>query len=288
MKLHSRLPELAALALALSLFIGLYARVFVDLAGVWTVNENYSHAPLLIPVIGYLIWSRREALAGEPLRPANSGIVLILGSLLVFLLATAAVEFFLMRTSAVGVIAGSVVFVAGWRWLRMLLFPLSLFGLMIPIPPVLFYQATFPLQLLATKFGVLSLQMLEIPVLREGNVITLPHTTLEVTEACSGIRSLVSLFSLAVLYGYFTDGRPGRTTVISLLSIPIALVSNGVRVAGTGIAAHFVGPSAATGFFHSFSGWLMFMTSFGLLLLVAGALKRVPSFDMREPEVSPA
>ena len=115
-----------------------------------------------------------------------------------------------MRVSAIGVIAGVVLFLAGWRWLRLLLFPLASPALMIPIPPVLFYQAAFPLQLLATKFGVLALQVLDIPVLREGNVITLAHTTLEVTEACSGIRSLVSLFTLAVLYGYFTDGRTGR------------------------------------------------------------------------------
>lgn len=286
MTFQSRLLGGAALAAALSLFVVVYARVFADLAGVWTADANYSHAPLMLPVIAYLIWTRRHELRAEPLHPSNAGLALIVVSLLVFLLGTAGVEFFLMRVSAVGVIAGAIVFVAGWRWLRMLLFPLSLTGLMIPIPPVLFYQAAFPLQLLATKFGVLSLRMLDIPVLREGNVITLAHTTLEVTEACSGIRSLVSLFSLAVLYGYFTDGRPGRTTMVALSSIPIAIVANGLRVAGTGIAAHYIGPAAATGFFHSFSGWLVFMTSFGLLLLVAGALKRLPSFDMRQPQVS--
>jgi len=283
---HAGLVGLTPLGAALVLFVSLYARVFADLAGVWTADANYSHAPLLIPIMGYLIWVRRGVLAAEPLRPANAGLLVILGSLLMFLLGTAGVEFFLMRVSAIGVVAGGLVFVAGWRWLRLLLFPLSLTGLMIPIPPVLFYQAAFPLQLLATNFGVLSLRLLDIPVLREGNIITLAHTTLEVTEACSGIRSLVSLFSLAVLYGYFTDGRPGPTTAVALSSIPIAIVANGLRVAGTGIAAHYIGPAAATGFFHSFSGWLVFMTSFGLLLVVAGALKRLPSFDMRQPEVS--
>ncbi len=286
MTFQSRLLGGAALAAALSLFVALYTRVFVDLVGVWTADANYSHAPLMLPVIGYLIWTRRTRLRAEPLRPGNSGLVLIAGSLLVFLLGPAGVEFFLMRVSAVGVIAGAIVFVAGWRWLRLLAFPLSLTGLMIPIPPVLFYRAAFPLQLLATKFGVLSLRVLDIPVLREGNVITLAHTTLEVTEACSGIRSLVSLFSLAVLYGYFTDGRTGRTAVVALSSIPIAIVANGLRVAGTGIAAHYIGPAAATGFFHSFSGWLVFMTSFGLLLLVAGAMKRLPSLNLPQPQVS--
>ena len=277
---------LAPLGLAVAAFFGLYAGIFTDLSRVWRTDENFSHAPLMIPVIGYLVWTRRDQLAREELRPANSGLLLLAASLAMLLVGTAGVEFFLMRTSAIGVIAGTIVFVAGWQWLRLLLFPLSLTALMIPIPPVLFYQAAFPLQLLATKLGVSALQVLEIPVLREGNVITLPHTTLEVTEACSGIRSLVSLFSLGVLYGYFTDGRPGRTAAIALSSIPIAIVANGLRVAGTGIAAHFIGPSAATGFFHSFSGWLVFMTSFAMLLFVARALKMLPSFSFSQPQAS--
>jgi exosortase len=277
---------LLGLAAALATYAALYSHVFVELAKVWRTDENFSHAPLMIPVIGYLIWTRRSELADTPLTPAVSGLVLLVASLAVLLVGTAGVEFFLMRTSAVGVLVGGVLFLAGWRWLRILLFPISLTALMIPIPPVLFYQAAFPLQLLATKFGVVALQLLHIPVLREGNVISLAHTTLEVTEACSGIRSLVSLFALAVLYGYFTDGRPGRTTVVALSSVPIAIVANGLRVAGTGIAAHYVGPAAATGFFHSFSGWLVFMTSFAMLLVVAKAVKEMRLPSMAEPQVS--
>ena len=151
---RSRTVGLLALGLAVAVFFGLYARVFWDLARVWRTDENFSHAPLMIPVIGYLVWTRRDQLAQEPLRPANSGLLVVAVSLAVLLIGTAGVEFFLMRTSAIGVIAGTIVFVAGWRWLRLLLFPLSLTALMVPIPPVLFYQAAFPLQLLATKFGV--------------------------------------------------------------------------------------------------------------------------------------
>src|SRR5690242_11680518 len=163
---------LLAVAAALATYAALYSRVFVDLAHVWRTDENFSHAPLMIPVIGYLIWTRRNELAATPLKPAVSGLVLLVVSLGVLLAGTAGVEFFLMRTSAVGVLVGAVLFLAGWRWLRLLLFPISLTALMIPIPPVIFYQAAFPLQLLATKFGVAALQLLQIPVLREGNVIT--------------------------------------------------------------------------------------------------------------------
>jgi exosortase len=262
----------AGAAIATSL-VALYASVFIDLAGIWFGNDNYSHGPLMVPVAAYMVWTRRWQLAAATIRPSNAGLALTGASLLLLLIGTAGVEFFLMRVSALGVIAGILLFVAGWQWLRLLLWPLGVLALAIPIPPVIFYQVAFPLQLLASKFGVVALQLMQIPVFREGNVITLTHTTLEVTEACSGIRSIVSLFALGVLYGYFNDGRPGAVAATALASIPIAIVANGCRIAGTGIAAHFVGPAAATGFTHSFSGWVVFMTSVGLLILVGQGLK---------------
>jgi exosortase len=267
----------------------LYFRAFVDLAGIWFEDENLSHSLLLVPVIGYLIWARRQKLAATPLQPSNSGLAIVLVSLTVFLIGTAGVEFFLMRTSAIGVAVGTLVFVAGWQWFRVLVFPISLTLLVIPIPPVIFYQLTFPLQVMASKFGVAALELARIPVLREGNLIWLSNTTLEVTEACSGIRSLLSLFTLAVLYGYFIDSRSVARAVIAASSLPIAIIANGLRIAGTGLAAHYIGPSAATGFFHSFSGWTVFITSFVMLLAVANAVKRIPLPSSRiqpQPELS--
>jgi exosortase len=281
---RSRTIRAVALGSLVAAFSVLYAPVFAELVGIWLGDANYSHGLLVIPVIAYLVWAQRQRLSAEPVRPSILGLGLILGSLVVLLLATAGVEFFLMRWSAVGVIAGMVVFFAGWQWLRLVLFPLSLFALIIPIPPVLFYQAAFPLQLLATSFGVSALQLCGIPVLREGNLITLTHTTLDVTEACSGIRSLVSLFSLAVLYAYFTQSRMTPRIAIALSSIPIAILANGFRIAGTGIAAHFIGPSVASGFFHSFSGWAVFVTSFVMLLTLASALKAITPSPVHQPE----
>jgi exosortase len=112
-------------------------------------------------------------------------------------------------------------------------------------------------------------------VLREGNVIWLAHTTLEVTEACSGIRSLLSLFSLAVLYGYFSESRLIPRLAITLSSIPIAILANGIRIAGTGLAAQYIGPETATGFFHAFQGWVMFMVSLAMLMAVAAIVKKI-------------
>jgi exosortase D (VPLPA-CTERM-specific) len=147
-------------------------------------------------------------------------------------------------------------------------FAFLLLFLAIPIPAIVFNQITFPLQLLASRFGEFSIAACGIPVLREGNVITLATTTLEVAEACSGIRSLVSLLTLALLWGYFTGSPRWLRWVLALSSVPIAIFANGIRVAGTGIAAHAVGPEAAEGFFHTFSGWLVFLVAGGLLLLV--------------------
>jgi exosortase len=281
----SRWARWAALASLVAAFGVLYSSVFVDLAGIWFGDDNYSHGPLLLPVIGYVTWARRDALAREPLAPAGLGLLVLLGSMGLLLIGTAGVEFFLMRTSAIGTIAGMVLFLAGWGWLRILMFPLFLTALLIPIPPVLWFKIAFPLQLIASKFGVVALEALSIPVLREGNLITLTHTTLEVTEACSGIRSLVSLFTLAVLYGHFVDGRASRVAVMAVSSVPIAIVANGFRIVGTGIAAQYFGVAAATGFTHTFSGWVVFMTSVGLLVIVSKTLDALsPAVAVQQPE----
>jgi exosortase len=163
----------------------------------------------------------------------------------------------------------------GWPALRVLAFPLAFLVLMIPIPAILFNQVAFPLQLVASQAGAAVLAALSIPVLREGNVIVLAHTSLEVAEACSGIRSLISLLTLGVLYGYFTDRRPAVRVAIALSTVPIAIVANAGRVAGTGIAAHYYGPEAAQGFFHTFSGWLVFVVALALLFLLTRALIRM-------------
>jgi exosortase len=255
----------------------LYGRIFADLVRNLPNNADYSHAWLLGVAIVYLVWVRRERLRRLPRQPSNHGLWIVLAALALLLVGTAGVEFFLMRISAIGTIAGIIVFLAGWSWLRTLLFPLSLMLLVIPIPPVLFYQATFPLQLLASKFGVAVLSVLGIPVFREGNVITLTHTVLEVTEACSGIRSLMSLFSLAVLYAHFAHDDLITRLVVVTSSVPIAIFSNGLRVAGTGIAAHQFGPAAATGFFHAFSGWVVFVTAMLMLILLSNSVKAVRS-----------
>ena len=181
-------------------------------------------------------------------------------------------ELFLTRASMIVVLASAVLYLLGWKAFRVLLLPLAFLWLMVPIPAIIFNQIAFPLQLLASRVGEVTMSGVGIPVLREGNVIVLANTTLEVAEACSGIRSLISLLTLGIVYGYFTDRRPLVRATIALLTIPIAIVANAIRVAGTGIAAHFYGADAAEGFLHSFSGWLVFIAAFAMVFVATRVL----------------
>jgi exosortase len=272
------LPGKTALASAVVLVLSfalLYRNVLAKLVHDWASDENYSHGFLVIPVALYFVWERRQRLFATPMRPSSAGLLLIIASLLVLVAGVLGAELFLSRVSMIGLLAGVIWFMWGLGHLRLLAFPLAFLILMIPIPTIVFNQIAFPLQLLASRFGEASLRVCSIPVLREGNVIVLASTTLEVAEACSGIRSLISLLTLGIVYGYFIDQRPLFRIVVALSTVPIAIVANGLRVAGTGVAAHYFDPGAAEGFFHTFSGWLVFVVAFVLLLGVIQVLRRL-------------
>lgn len=266
------------IAAALAAAIGLmYAGVLSSLVRQWSSDDDYSHGFFVLPLAAYFAWERRGALAAAARRPSVLGLIVITGSLLVWAAGLLGAELFLTRISLIGVTAGTILFVWGWAHLRILLFPVLFLLLMVPLPAILFNQIAFPLQLVASQAGEVVIAAAGIPVLREGNVLHLPSQTLEVAEACSGIRSLVSLLMLAIVLGYFTERRVGPRVLIAFAAVPIAILANAARVAGTGLAAEWVSPAAAEGFFHTFSGWLMFVVAFGGLLLVQGALSRVRS-----------
>ena len=256
-------------AAALCTGIGLvYASTLSSLARQWGSDDNYSHGFFVLPLALYFAWERRDRLAAAPRHANAAGLALIVGSLLIRLAGVLGSDIFLTRVSLIGVIAGAIWFVWGQRHVRILAFPILFLLLMIPLPAIIFNQLAFPLQLFASRVGEGVIAAAGIPVLREGNVLHLPAATLEVAEACSGIRSLVSLLMLAIVLGYFTgQGTRGRVA-LALAAVPIAIAANAARVAGTGLAAEWVGPEAAQGFFHTFSGWLMFVVAFIGLLLV--------------------
>ena len=184
-------------------------------------------------------------------------------------------ELFLSRVSLILLLAGLVVFFLGWKHFQAVLFPWAFLFLMVPIPNIIFNQITFPLQLLASKVASVLLPLARVPVLREGNVINLPAMPLEVAEACSGIRSLMSLATLSIIYGALMEPRKIIRVVLALASIPIAVAANSLRIVGTGLLVQYWDPEKAEGFFHAFSGWLIFVVSLFMLFLLHRVLIRI-------------
>jgi exosortase len=268
-----RLRSLAAAALLLFSFSILYHAVIMKLIHDWATDDNYSHAFFIIPIALYFVWERRDHLAQIGPKPNYLGLIFILLSIATLLVGILGSELFLTRISIIGIAAGSVLYILGWPHLKSLAFPILFLLLMIPLPAIIFNQITFPLQLIASRFGELSLGILGVPVLREGNIIQLPNVSLEVVEACSGIRSLISMLTLGLLYGYFADKRIGIRAALCLSTVPIAILANGFRVAITGVAAHYYNPKMATGFFHEFSGWLIFVMAFIMVFLLHRLLR---------------
>lgn len=271
-----------AFAILTNLVAWLYQPVLVGLVRQWWDEADYSHG-FLVPLLSvYLVWERRERLRTLAGTPAGSGLVLLVAGVGLFLLGNVAAELFTMRVSLLVIVAGLILYLLGRERLKLLAFPIVFLIFMIPPPAIVFNAITFPLQLFAAGTASASLDLLGLPVLREGNVITLAHATLEVAEACSGIRSLITLLALATAYAYFTQRDHWRRMILVLSSVPVAIVANAGRVVGTGVLAHFFGAGVAQGFFHTFSGWFVFVVAFvllfaeGLLLDTIGQRARTP------------
>jgi exosortase len=251
----------------------LYAPVLLHLIGQWIHDPNYSHG-FFVPAFSlFVLWQQKDRLHNLPLRPSWSGLLVLSCALLVLMAGVLGAELFLSRFSFLLAIAGLVVLVYGWNHLGAGLFAWLFLLFMIPIPNIIFNEVTFPLQLLASKAAAWTLPALGVPVLREGNVIQLPAMALEVAEACSGIRSLMSLATLAVIYGYFLEPRKVIRVALALGAVPIAVLANGFRIVGTGLLVQYWDPEKAEGFFHAFSGWLIFVVSLVLLFLLHRALQ---------------
>jgi exosortase len=255
--------------------LAVYFPVLASLVRQWASDENYSHGFLVVPFALLFAWRSRRELADAPLRPHAAGLAVTIASVIVFLAGRLAVELFLTRISLLGIMAGTILFVWGPRHLRALAFPMVLLLLAIPLPAIVLNQIAFPLQLLASRAGEAVVSAAGVPILREGNLLILPDTTLEVVQACSGIRSLASLMTLGLILGKLAEPRRWARAVLFVLTIPVAIVANAARVAGTGLAAAWIGPRAAEGFFHTFSGWLVFVVAFCALMGCARLLQRV-------------
>ena len=262
-------------ALVLGAMATVYWPVIDGLITAWSTDDNYSHGFFIVPLAAYFAWERRRAIAAAPVRPSLLGAVVVAGSLLLLVAGLLGAELFLSRISIIGSLAGAILFLFGWPLLRIVMFPLAFLLLMVPLPAIIFNKIAFPLQLVASHVGEYTVRSMDIPILREGNVLILANATLEVAEACSGIRSLVSLFTLGIVFGYFVDRRPWVRGVIALSAIPVAILANGLRVASAGVAAHNFGAAGVEGLFHDFSGWVVFVIAFLMMLALQRLLLRL-------------
>jgi exosortase len=264
-RLELSLPKGLVIA---GLVAGLYGPVLIHMVVQWWQDPDYSHGFVVPLFVGYVLYQRRHQLRQVLLEPSNLGLPVMIGAIGLLLAGSLGAELFVARCSLLFLLGGMLLFFAGLKMLRAVAFPLAFLALMIPLPAIIYNQVTFPLQLLASRLSSSGLELVGVPVLREGNVLVLPNYSLEVVEACSGIRSLMSLVALAVAYGYFVEKRPWiRITLIALM-VPIAVASNAMRVMGAGVLTYLFGSQAAEGFFHSFQGWLIFVFAVACMLLL--------------------
>jgi exosortase len=243
-----------------------YWPVLVRLVSQWNNDEDMGHG-FFVPILAaYIAWQKRDEFLAEPAKPSWLGLALVIYAGVQLCVATLGAELFLARTAIVLSIIGAVLFLGGTKRSRVMAFPLFLLFFMIPIPAILYNQITFPLQLIASRVAEWALMTIGIPVLREGNILELAGQKLSVVEACSGIRSLLTLSFLSLVYGYFFETKTWLRVVLFVATIPIAIVANASRVTVTGIIADSR-PELAHGLFHTAEGFVIWIVSLTILAL---------------------
>jgi exosortase len=261
-----------ALALLVIAAGAVYWPVLAKLAVDWWTNPDYSHGLLCAPAALGIVISRRRAFRALRADPRPAGLAGAIAAMGLLALGTLGAELFLTRMSLVLFLASAVLYVYGWRHLRLLAFSFALFVLSIPIPAILITRITLPLQLVASAMSERALMVMSVPVLRDGNVLTLPNATLQVAEACSGIRSLVALVVLALVIARLVDRRPAVRLAIVAAAAPVAVLVNGLRVTLTAMATYRFGTAAAAGAIHESMGVATFLVAVALLAGCARAL----------------
>jgi exosortase len=266
------------------LVIATYFPILSHLVWQWSNDEDVGHG-FFVPVVSlFIVWQRREEILRVERKTAWWGVWIMLWGALQAYLGTMGAELFLQRTAFLITLTGMLLVTGGTALVRALQFPLLLLLFMIPIPTVIYYQITFPLQIFASAVAETSLNFLGIPVLREGNILELANQKLSVAEACSGIRSLLSLSFLSLVYAYFFDNRVWMRWALLIGTVPIAILANSGRVTMTGILSTF-NTDLAQGFFHSLEGWVIFIIALAMLIGLHFVINRSMRFFASGPEL---
>jgi len=238
------------------------------LAEIWRVNDDYSYGFLIPPLAAYFVWEKYPRLRRLPVQGSALGLLLVAFAFALFFLGLLGGINYTARASFVFLLLGGVLWIGGRACARELAFPILFLLLSVPIPKFAMIQISFPLQIFAAEMAETTLHALGVPILRTGNVIHLAYTQLEVAEACSGLRSLLALITTGVVFAYFFGRSTLQRIIVVAAAVPIAILVNAMRVAGTGWLAHTFGTKTATGFYHTLEGFGMFGLAFALLSLV--------------------
>ena len=252
----------------------LYFPILKKLAHAWETNDNYSHG-YFIPVLSiYIIYYFKDALSKLPVSTNIAGLFLLLAGLFQLIIAKAGSEFFLQRTSIILVLAGIVLFCLGSSFFKKLLIPIVYLIFMIPLPTIIWNKIAFPMQLFGSYLTEQVVAFMGIPIFREGNVLHLSNTTLEVIGACSGLRSLTTLFALSAVFAILSSHTTIQKWLLFLAAAPIAIFANIVRLSVTALMASKYGGDVAQGFLHDFSGLVVFAVGVIMLVLVSNIIKK--------------
>jgi exosortase len=257
-----------------ALLLALYLPVLIPMVREWYTEDEMGHGFFVPPVVAYLIWSGRRELLETPVKPIWWPIGLILWGFVQSLLGYLGAEFFIARTGFLIALCGTVWALCGTAVMKRLAFPLVLCAFAIRIPQFIYGQITLPLQKFASAVAEHTLFSIGIPVLRDGIVLELAEHRLSVVEACSGIRSLLSLGFLSLVYGYLFETRTWMRVTLCLLTVPIAILSNAGRVTITGILYAYL-PQYAEGVYHSLEGWVVFLIAMVALMAIHRVLNRM-------------
>lgn len=268
MNLSIKKQTLFQIFILTAVFLVVYQKAILKLISDWSTDPNFSHGFLIPFVALYMIWYKKNELADMELSPSLTGIIVIIGGMLVHLAGNLGSELFLMRFSMIITLSGIIIYFCGFEIFKKLLVPVAYLIMMIPIPSILWNQVAFPLQLFSAQISAKAINLLHIPVFREGNILHLANTSLEVVDACSGIRSLTSLLALTGAFAFLAPLSTFKKWILFLSAVPIAVAVNVIRLTITGAMAAWIGPETAHGFLHDMSGLIIFGAALILVYLV--------------------